>query len=204
VVAVNKIVAVSLAAILIGAGLVTYALIVLFGNQGAVNDRQAQLQDAFKISTGTQVGVASAGGLVTPPRPLPGDAIARVTVPAVHLEWIIVEGVEPDDIDTAPGHFPFSAMPGEKGNFAMAGHRERGLFWDLDKVRPGYEIVVQSRKGTFTYVVTRNFITTPNLWPQLQATPAGFTAGDKVLTMTTCNPKLDNYERLVVHAELKT
>jgi sortase A len=86
----------------------------------------------------------------------------------------------------------------------VAGHRALGLFWDLDKIKPGDEIVVESRKGTFTYVVTRNFITAPDSWPEVSATPPGFRAGNKVLTLTTCNPKTDNYQRLVIHAVIKT
>ena len=200
----NKVIVSAVAAVVAGVLIITYAMFVMFGHQGAVNDRQAQLQDAFDFSTGTQVGVAAAGGLVTPPRPLPGDAVARVTVPALHLEWVVVEGTAPDDIRTAPGHFTDSAMPGQKGNFAVAGHREPGLFWDLDKIRPGYEIVVQSKKGTFTYVVTKNFITKPPLRAEIAPTPPGFLKGDKVLTLSTCNPKWDNYERLIVHAEMRT
>ena len=42
-------------------------------------------------------------------------------------------------------------MPGEVGNFAVAGHRSPGLFWDLDKIEEGDEIIVEDRKARYVY-----------------------------------------------------
>ena len=189
--------------ITVGMGMIGYAAWDLFGNQANVNASQDQLETQWETSIGEQVGDIGASTLVTPPKPLPGDAIARIAIPRLKQEWIVVEGTAPGDIATAPGHYEFSQMPGQAGNFAVAGHREPGIFWDLDKVKTGDQIVVESRKGTFTYVVTRNFITSPQSWPEVNKYPPGFNRGTKILTLTTCNPKWDNYERLVIHAVIQ-
>jgi sortase A len=188
---------VMLALILAGVG-----MFKIFGHEGAVRAGQQQLEQTWSSSLGEQVGTASAGALVSPPKPLPGNALARMTVPSLNQSWIVVEGTSLADIATAPGHYSFSAMPGKVGNFSVAGHREIGIFWDLDEIKPGNKIVVETRSGTFTYVVTRNFITAPDSWAEVSPTPPGFRPGSKVLTLTTCNPKWDNYERLVIHAVL--
>ena len=189
---------------LMGLGLIGYGIWDIVGNAGNVAAAQDQLEEQWSSSLGEQVGIDSASGLVDPPKPLPGNAIARMSVPSIGEQWIVVEGTSLADIATAPGHYSFSAMPGQKGNFAVAGHREPGIFWDLDKVKKGDKITVETRKGTFTYVVTRNFITSPQSWPEVSTVPPGFSKGNKILTLTTCNPKWDNYERLVVHAVLQS
>lgn len=187
----------------LGIGLLWYGLDSVYGNQGNVRKDQSQLEQQWSSSLGEQVGIASASELVEPPKPIPGNALARMSVPSLGQQWIVVEGTSLADIATAPGHYSFSAMPGQKGNFAVAGHREKGLFWDLDRIKIGNEIIVETRRGTFTYVVTRNFVTSPQSWPEVSATPPGFKAGSKVLTLTTCNPKWANYQRLVIHAVIK-
>lgn len=179
-----------------------YVAFGFFGHVGQVAQAQERLQDEFGTSVGEMVGTNGAASLVAPPKALPGDALARLTIPRLNLSWIVVEGVNPGDIATAPGHYPTSQMPGQVGNFAVAGHREIGLFWDLDKVKPGDKITVQTRKGVFTYTVTRNFITDPQSWPEVSKTPPGFQTGSKVLTLTTCDPKYDNFHRLVIHGVL--
>lgn len=191
-------------AVILGLMVLTLVGYRMFGNVGNVHQDQAQLEQQWSTSLGEQVGSVSASGLVEPPKPLPGNAIARIVIPSLNQKWIVVEGTAASDIRTAPGHYSGTALPGQKGNFAVAGHREIGIFWDLDKVKSGAEIVVESRKGTFTYVVTRNFITSPQSWAEVSPTPPGFKAGNKLLTLTTCNPKWDNYERLVIHAVLKS
>lgn len=186
-----------------GLGLLTTAGFQIFGNRANISDRQTQLEQQWDAGSGALIGEAAAAAFVKPPEPMPGDAIAKVSVPALGQHWFVVEGVDPADIAAAPGHFPDSADPGQKGNFALAAHRQIGLFWDLDKIRAGDEIVVETRQKTFTYVVTRNLITSPQIHAEVSAVPPGFRNGDRVLTLTTCNPKWDNYQRLVVHALLK-
>jgi LPXTG-site transpeptidase (sortase) family protein len=141
------------------------------------------------------------------PQPLgppPGDAIARLYIPVIGKHWVVVEGVEQDDIRYAPGHYPQTAMPGEVGNFSIAGHRNPATFWDLDQVQPGAAIVVETRDTWYVYEVTRNHIVKPSAVEVVAPVPGdpGATPTAAALTLTTCHPKWDNYERMIVHAEL--
>ena len=36
---------------------------------------------------------------------------------------VIVEGTGTEDLKRGPGHYPGTAMPGQVGNFVVAGHR---------------------------------------------------------------------------------
>jgi sortase A len=136
--------------------------------------------------------------------PPSGDAIARLYLPKIGKFWVVVEGVGLDDIRYAPGHYPNSAMPGQTGNFAVAGHRNPATFWDLDRVLEGDTVVVETRDSWYVYRVTRNHIVSPDAVEVVAPVPGdpGAEPTEAMLTLTTCNPKFDNYERLIVHAQL--
>lgn len=136
--------------------------------------------------------------------PPPGHAIARLYIPKLGKHWVVVEGVELDDIRYAPGRYPSGAMPGEIGNFAVAGHRNPATFWDLDRMASGDTIVVETRDNWYIYRVYQNHIVEPTSVEVVAPVPGepGAEPDRALLTLTTCHPKWDNYERLIVHAEL--
>jgi len=77
-----------------------------------------------------------------------GQAFAFVHIPRFGEDWTraVVEGTDPAELEEGPGHYVDSAMPGEQGNFAMAGHRVgRGSpFLALDVLEPGDPVVVET------------------------------------------------------------
>jgi len=139
-----------------------------------------------------------------PPPPPPGGSIGRLYIPKLDKYWVVVEGVSDRDIAYAPGHYPDTAQPGEIGNFSVAGHRSPAIFWDLDRMRSGDAIVVETRNTFFIYRVTSNEIVAPTAVEVVAPVPdqPGVTPTEAMLTLTTCNPKWDNYQRLIVHAKL--
>jgi len=143
------------------------------------------------------------GSSAQPPEPLPGEGVARLYIPTLNQKWVVVEGVDPEDIKLAPGHYPDSQMPNEVGNFAVAGHRVRAIFYSLDQLKTGDTIVVETQTDWYVYKVTKNFITKPTQVSVVSPNPEnpGQQATKKMLTLTTCNPIWDNYERLIVWAE---
>ncbi len=143
------------------------------------------------------------GGEAVPPAP-PGGSIARLYIPKLGKHWVVVEGVEPRNIAYAPGHYPGTALPGHIGNFSVAGHRSPAIFWDLDRMRAGDPIVVETRKSFFVYRVTQTRIVKPSDVKYIAPVIGnpGETPTEAMLTLTTCNPKWDNYQRLLVHAKL--
>lgn len=198
----------------VGVGLLGSAWVQLWGKEGSINAHQETLKENWNQNLSPTGLSALAKAILDgarkqkndkPASPAQLSGIAYMSIPRLGLSWVVVEGTRPGDILAAPGHYAASVGPGERGNFAVAGHRTPGIFWDLDLVKPGDSITVQNKKGKlFTYTVTRNFITSPASWAEVSSTPPGFTKGSKVLTLTTCSPKWDNFERLVIHAVLKT
>ena len=52
-----------------------------------------------------------------------GTEIGRILIPAIELEKIVVEGVDPANLKKGPGHMPWTPMPGQAGNTVISGHR---------------------------------------------------------------------------------
>jgi sortase A len=134
---------------------------------------------------------------VAPPLP-DGDAIARLKIPRIKLDKIVVEGVALDDLKRGPGHYPGTPLPGQPGNAAIAGHRTTygAPFFDLDSLKPDDEILVTTRQGSFEYRVRASAVVAPNEVQVLNAFP------DNRLTLTTCNPRFSASQRLVVVSQL--
>ncbi|HEU0238102.1 MAG TPA: class E sortase [Micromonosporaceae bacterium] len=202
----------------VGEVLITLGLIVAFfaayeiyGKVPEVNAHQAdltrQLDRAWTATASILATVPpSTAVLVQSAPPAPGDPIARLYVPAMHQHWVVVEGVDLPDIRYAPGHYPGTAMPGQVGNFAVAGHRIPPLFWNLQDVHAGDDIIVETATNWYVYQVTHDEIVSPHAIEVVAPTPdrLGVPATVASLTLTTCNPKWADYQRLVVHAVLVT
>lgn len=104
------------------------------------------------------------------------------------------------------GRYPNAAMPGEVGNFALAGHRVTyGKPLNLiAELRPGDEIIVQTADGFYTYTF-RNFdIVLPDATEVLAPVPdmPDFKGKDRIMTLTACNPMFSAQERYIAYAEL--
>ncbi len=84
-----------------------------------------------------------------------GQDIARIKIPSIDVDKIVVEGVDVDDLRKGPGRYKRSVLPGEPGNTAFAGHRTTygAPFHNIDNLIPGDEIQVTSLLGEFTYRV---------------------------------------------------
>jgi sortase A len=135
---------------------------------------------------------------------VPGQPVARLHIPRLHRRWAVVDGVTQADLAKGPGRYPRSDDPGEVGNLAIAGHRLPSTFWDLDRLRTGDPVVVETRSGWFVYRVTRVWVVRPWQVEVIKHNPADpkVRPTRRLLTLTTCHPKFNNYERLIVQAEL--
>jgi len=135
--------------------------------------------------------------LSTPPD---GDVEGGITIPAIGISFYYVEGTSRDDLKKGPGHYPGTPLPGTRGNAGIAGHRTTYLhpFGDLDKLKPGDDIIIHTLAGTiFDYKVTLSpFSVYPNEVWVVANTP------DPELTLTACTPKGSAAQRIVVKAKL--
>jgi len=127
-----------------------------------------------------------------------GDGIARIVIPAIDVDEIVVAGVSRKDLQRGPGHFPDTPLPGQLGNVGIAGHRTTygAPFGRLDELKVGDVIEITTFTGDFRYVVTEQLIVKPSDTYVVGPSP------DAVLTLTTCNPKYSARQRLVIKAAL--
>lgn len=129
-----------------------------------------------------------------------GDALARIEIPRIGVNDIVVAGVETGDLKRGPGHFPDTPLPGQLGNAAIAGHRTTygQPFRNVDQLQNGDEIRVTTLNGVFVYRVTGQRIVAPSEY-QVVATTDPTKAN---LTLTSCHPVFTARQRIVIFSEL--
>jgi sortase A len=110
-----------------------------------------------------------------------GDVIGEIQVPRLGLNVMVVQGDSPANLRRAVGHLSKSALPGEWGNVALAGHRDT-FFRPLRDIRLGDEIRFKTRQGSFDYLVESIEVVAPTDIRVLEST----TGHD--LTLLTCFP----------------
>ena len=164
--------------ILIGVGIigtVAYKKIVTSQKQNELLEAfESQLAEGDNENTEEEVNLDSINGY-TP--------IAIMEIPSIRLKQPVVEGVTEDVIKYFLGKFPESAMPGEVGNFSVAGHRVSDFtdaFINLYKVKPGDKVIVTTKSGKYTYEVDESFIVEPEQVEVLD------TADYEKITLITC------------------
>jgi sortase A len=155
-----------------------------------------------------------------------GVGFANLYIPRFGKDYAfpIVEGVQADtDLERGVGHYPGTAIPGQIGNFAVAGHRvgKGEPFLNLDHLRPGDAVVVQTAQRWYIYRVLGDTsdgdlavkdkqgvpgreIVSPDATQVIAAVPdsPGLTPTRALMTMTTCHPKYTANQRMIIHAEL--
>ena len=161
-----------------------------------------------------------------------GSGIANIYIPRFGRDYAftIVQGTTEGDLEKGPGHYVGTALPGAVGNFAIAGHRvgKGEPFLNLDHLRPGDAVIIETAKTWYVYRVEGNVSTkdlsakdangvpgreivspgdgnvlspvpdSPGVNPPNATTP-----NVHYLTMTTCHPKFTATQRMVVHAVLQ-
>lgn len=147
----------------------------------------------------------------TVPRPVAiGQGVAVLRVPRFGDDWsrVVLEGVGVPDLKRGPGHYPGTAMPGAVGNTVLSGHRTTygAPFADLDRVRPGDAVVLETRDHWYTYRTTGTLIVAPSAIEVTYPVPGrrGVAPTQRLLTITTCHPKYSARQRLVLQARLET
>ena len=132
------------------------------------------------------------------PPPDDGEAVARIVIPEIGVDEIVVAGVGRDDLKKGPGHYPQTPMPGQPGNAAIAGHRTTygQPFHRVDELVPGDEIIVTTLQGEFRYEVSGTEIVLPSQVEVIED------QGDDRLTLTSCHPKYSARQRIIVSALL--
>jgi sortase A len=128
----------------------------------------------------------------------PGSLFARIMIPRIGLDAVVVEGTDDDQLKLGPGHMQDTAWPGEIGNMVISGHRvtHNRPFYYLDRLKVGDSIIVDSKSKRYVYSVIEKRVVLPSDLSVIQQTDYA------ALTLTTCNPRFSAKTRLVVRARI--
>jgi sortase A len=158
------------------------------------------------------------GGPTTSPAPVvpvPGKPFAIMTIPRLGRTWSapVLEAAQRDisldELAQGVVHYRGTALPGQVGNFAVAGHRATHgqPFADLDRVRKGDLVVVETDDAVYTYVVDADpVIVQPTDVAVIDPVPGqpGAKPTKALITLTTCNPRWNSSHRLIVFGHLES
>jgi sortase A len=140
-----------------------------------------------------------------------GKPIGLLRIPKFGKDWEkpVVEGVGKDDLTRGIGHYPQTQLPGEPGNFAVAGHRvtHGSPFRKLLELGKGDQVIVETATAVYTYELdgsprdltvkpADNWVLEPVPGKPRQ-TPAG-----SIITLTTCQDLFHSPDRSVAFGHL--
>ena len=142
--------------------------------------------------------------------PAEGDVFGTLYVPdwGGDYRMPIAHGVDRASVLDAGrvGHYPETAMPGQVGNFSVAGHRQTHgrPFYSIDSLAEGDSVIVQTAQAWYVYIITSHEIVRPDQVEVIAPVPGdpGAEPSERMLTLTTCHPLWSIAERYIVHAEL--
>lgn len=128
-----------------------------------------------------QAVVAAGARLAADPGPLTaGTPVARLVIPRISLDEVIVYGVGEGELNSTPGHLPGSPLPGFTGNAIISAHRDLH-FRRLGELRIGDTVTTVTQYHTVTWTITERRIVAEDA-------PALFQTPHPALTLTTCWP----------------
>ena len=129
----------------------------------------------------------------------PGDEIGIIEIKSVNLKNVIVESTDKKYLNHHVCHFENSAMPGEYGNFALAGHSStyyyNQVFNELHKVKIGDEIIIKTINDEFTYTITETIVVESD---EIEVLDQDMTK--KEITLVTCTN--GGKQRFIVKGEV--
>jgi sortase A len=134
-----------------------------------------------------------------------GQPFAFIRIPAFGAHWrfTIIQGTALAQLDVSPGHVPGTQLPGQVGNFAVAGHRVTAgnPFWSLPSLTTGDQVYIDTRYVTYTYrVVGKPRWVLPTDLAVLDPVPGSPDAAPtrRLITLITCDPAWTGTHRVIV------
>jgi sortase A len=170
--------------------------------------RASSAQHAFASQLNQQWAHSGSSNPVDP-RPqaihlVTGQPFAFIRIPAFGKNWrfTIVEGTALTQLNVSPGHVPGTQLPGQLGNFAIAGHRVTAgnPFWSEPSLKNGDLIYVQTQANNYTYKVNSKRWVLPDNLSVLDAVPGHPNArpSQRLITLITCDPAWTGTHRVIV------
>jgi sortase A len=126
-----------------------------------------------------------------------GDAVARLRIPKLGVDEIMVNGTDADTLKRGPGRYLGSAMPGEGELVYVAGHRTTygAPFARIDRLEKGDRVFVELPYGVFEYRVTGHRIVAATELSVLKS------RGTELLALQACHPRFFASQRYIAYAK---
>ena len=122
-----------------------------------------------------------ANGKVRHPAIALGSVLGRIEIGRIGIAVIIVEGTNGRTLRRAVGHVPGTALPGERGNVAITGHRDT-FFRPLRNIRKEDEVTLTTLNGSYRYRVDSMKVVEADDIEVLND------SDESILTLVTCYP----------------
>jgi sortase A len=190
---------------------------IVAGNeqQQAAEVVQQELQDRWERGEASQEREPVDPGEPVVAAPAePGEVFGTLIVPRFGDDYVrpIAGGVDLRTVlnnrQIGIGHYLDTQMPGEIGNFAVAAHRTTygAPFANIAELRFGDKIYVETADGWYQYAFRGLEYVWPTRTEVLEPVPQApdLEPTDRILTMTSCNPKFSSAERIIAYAVMET
>ncbi|MBN1289213.1 MAG: class E sortase [Actinobacteria bacterium] len=172
---------------LIGASLLAGVYLYIYNTNRSMSRAQSDLMEYWGKAINNRD---------TEPPDLHGG-VAHLTIPEIDVDYIVVELEGTDDqenLKRGPGHVPGTAYPGLTGNVVIAGHRTTygAPFRNIDLLKAGDKVIVETIDGKFVYEVTKQLKVDPGDTSVLSQ------EGEPRVTLSACDPPYSASKRLIV------
>jgi sortase A len=172
----------------------------------ALRAGQAQRQFAAQLEHAWHAPAGGIGRMPADPIRLETGvpfAFIRIPVFGAHWRFTVIQGTQLAQLDVSPGHVPGTQLPGQVGNFAVAGHRVTAgnPFWSLPSLAAGDRVYIDTRYATYTYrVLGKPVWVLPTDLAVLDPVPGrpGARAARRLITLITCDPAWTGTHRVIV------
>jgi sortase A len=116
------------------------------------------------------------------------------------LDGPIVQGDGWEQLKKGVGQHIGTGNPGEEGNLILSAHNDifGEIFRDLDRLKPGDEVILYTNQHAYTYVISGSKIVEPTEVEVMAPTR------QPVVTLISCYPYMVDDQRIVVTAHLQS
>jgi sortase A len=182
----------------------------LWGTGIAQHQAQSQLKSEFQADLRTHHPPKATGGsgqalipaATRVPVPANGTVVAQLQIPSIGVDQYVVSGTDATQLSQGPGHYVGTAVPGQAGNVAIAGHRTTNgaPFNRLGQLVRGDRVILTTTSGEhLTYVISG----TPTAVSPSDVAVLNY-FGDNRITLTTCTPEFSAAQRLIAVGMLQS
>ncbi len=127
------------------------------------------------------------------------EQTVRIQLPAIGVDAPVVQGDGWEQLKKGVGQTAGTPNPGQDGNIVLSAHNDvfGEIFRDLDRLKPGDEVILFTSQRTYTYIVQQTQVLEPTRVEVMDSTH------EPVVTLISCYPYLVDDKRIVVRAVLQ-